>query len=66
MKTLTITKVAIQVDSIGKSVKEVKKIIDVINTTLQEANLECQPQIFLDNIRAEDSISESVFDLRDK
>lgn len=66
MKTLTIKNLVIQVDSKSKSVKEVKKIVDLINTTLQEAELNCQPQLmFGDNFKIEKTITESTFDLRE-
>lgn len=64
MKTITVKNVVIQFDAQKSTPEEVKKIVDVINVALQEANLECQPQIILDTIRLDKSISEATFDLR--
>ena len=54
MKAITIRNLVIQVDGKKGTVSEAQKIIDVINTALSEANLECQPQIMASGLDASD------------
>ena len=56
MVTITIKNLSIQVDipkAHGNMVADAKTIIDVINQALQDANLNCQPQI-IESIVASD------------
>lgn len=69
METLTITRVTIQLDvplSSGNIVADAHAAIGFINKVLQDANLECQPQIFLDSIHTDLTITKTCIDLRDK
>jgi hypothetical protein len=64
MKTIAIKNLIIQFDGKGKHpVAEAQQVIDLINKTLEEAELNCQPQIMaggLDasDIEMEDSLNE--------
>ena len=57
MKTITIKNLSIQVDiskAHGNMVADAHTVIDVINKALEEANLNCQPQILASGIDASD------------
>lgn len=57
MKTITIKNLTIQVDiskAHGNMVADALTVIDLINKTLQEANLECQPQIMANGLDSSD------------
>ncbi len=51
-KTITIKNLVIQFDTKGNegALSQAYNVIDLINKTLQEANLECQPQIMASHI----------------
>jgi len=60
MKTITIKNLSIQVDAVKGTVEEVQKILDAINTALQEANLNCAPQILVNGLDSSDIESDGV------
>lgn len=57
MKTITINNLAIQVDANSGSVGEVQTILDVINKALEDANLNCQPQILVNGLDVSDIVA---------
>lgn len=63
MKQITILNVAIQFDSPEKlkTFSQAKKVVDLINKTLSDAGLECQPQVFnVDGLKKEDLRTEKL------
>jgi len=53
MKAINIKNIVIQFDGNGKNLtKEASAVIDLINKTLQEADLTCQPQIMVGEVKA--------------
>lgn len=60
MKQLTVKNLTIQFDGEGENpLEEVQKVLDLINETLSNAQLECQPQILVSAIDNSDISVES-------